>query len=255
MALSANKILRTIEKKFKHNGPALNMADPAAQEQFSEKIHFIVDSFEKNCKPTLLTLFNRDRDHYYTHLAHYNKKNSVAFVIDTSWHKQKPFIVITFDINGNLIIEGYDNNDKSKKGPFFCRGTEDIDILLNLVKSEKEKANKADEKRKETAQKNWKKHEKIKDIKHGAITAKIKELAAEENLTYALEVYVTKIKFLIKLSDSEMFEIDIPYKHFQEVLQNIKSAIAALFDLRGKNITIKHKKYTPPNAPKWSYHD
>lgn len=255
MALSANKIFRVIEKKFRNNGPALNIAGPWAQEQLSEKIHRMVDSFEKNCAPALLSLYSKDNYYYYRHLDVYNKKNSVAFLIHTSWRMQKPYIIITFDDNGNLIIEGYDNNDNSKKGPFFCRGPEDIEILLNLVKSEREKADKADKKRKETTQRNWKKHEKIKDLKYRAITAKIKELAAEENLTYALEVYSTMVKFLIKLSDSEMFEINIPYKHFQSVLQNIKTAVTALFDLREKGINIKHKRYTPQKAPIWSHHD
>ncbi len=255
MALSANKILKVIEKKFRNNGPALNIAEPWAQEQFSEKIHRMVDSFEKNCIPSLLILHSSDHYRRYNHLEHYNKKNSVVFSINTSWRMQRPQIAITFDDNGNLIVEGHDNNDKSKKGPFLCRGPEDIDILLNLVKSEREKADKADEKRKITSQINWKKHEKIKELKHRAITAKIKELAAEENLTYGLEVYSTMVKFLIKLSDTEMFEINIPYKNFQSVLQNIKTAVAALFDLREKGITIKHKRYTPQKAPIWSDHD
>ena len=255
MALSANKILSVIEKKFRSNGPALNIAGPGAQEQFSEKIPRTVDSFEKNCALSLLSLYSRDSYRSYRHLTHYNKKNSVVFSINTSWRRQRPYIIITFDDNGNLIIEGYDNNDDSKKGPFLCRGPEDIETLLNLVKTERIKADKAEEKRKETAKRNWKKHEKIKELKYRAITAKIKELAAEENLTYALEVYSTKVKFLIKLSEGEMFEIDIPYKHFQSVLQNIKTAVAALFDLREKGINIKHKRYTPPRAPIWSHHD
>ena len=255
MALTANKIFRLIEKKFRNNGPALNIAGPLAQEQFSEKIHRMVESFEKNCIPSLLWLHSRDHYRSYKHLAHYYKKNSVVFSINTAWRQQKPHIVITFDDNGNLIVEGYDNNDNSKKGPFLCRDSEDIEILLNLVKSEQVKADKADKKRKETAQRNWKKHEKIKDLKNTAITAKIKALAAEENLTYALEVYSTMVKFLIKLSETEMFEINIPYKHFQSVLQNIKTAVAALFDLREKGISIKHKRYTPQKAPIWSHHD
>lgn len=255
MALSANKALKVIEKKFRNNGPALNIPGPSAQEEFSEKIRQVVESFEKTCSPSLLSFYDKDHYRYYKNLSQYNEKNSVAFSLNTSWRQQKPSIVITFDEKGNLIIDGYEYNDADKKGPFFCRDSEDINILLDLVKSEQVKADKADKERKETSQRNQKKHEKIKDLKYGAITAKIKELAAEKNLTYALEVYHTKVKFFIKLSASEMFEIDIPYKHFQSVLQNIKTAVAALFDLRGKGITIKHRKFTPQKAPIWSHHD
>jgi hypothetical protein len=255
MALTANKVFRVIEKQFRNNGPALNIAEPGAQAQLSEKIYRIVESFEKKCVPALLSLYSKENYRYYRNLGDYNEKNSVIFSIHTSWRMQKPYIIITFDDNGNLIVEGYDNNDNSKKGPFLCRGTEDIERLLNLVKSENEKADKADKKRKKTAQRNWKKHEKIKDLKNTAILTKIKELAAEEKLTYALEEYSTKVKFLIKLSETEMFEISIPYKNFQSVLRNIKTAVTALFDLREKGINIKHKRYTREKAPIWSHHD
>ncbi|MCP4154254.1 MAG: hypothetical protein GY757_41400 [bacterium] len=251
MGLAATRILKVIEKKFKNNGPALNIADISAQEQYSEKIYRMVTDFGKNGIHWLLSLRNRDYYDCYKHLELYNKDTTVVFSIDTARGKPKPEIVISFNYNDDLIIEGYDNYKNSKTGPFMCRGSKDIESLLNLIKTEYDKAEIADKKRQETALANSKKHQKIRELKYRTISAKIKELAEEKNLTYALVDYHTKVKFFIRLTDTELFEIDIPYKHFQTVLQNIKTAVTALFQLREKGITIKHRKTTTRKAPIW----
>ncbi len=253
MGLSASKILKAIEKKFKNNGPAFNITDISAQEQFSKKICHMVTDFEKNCIHRLLSLLEKKYFQYYNHLELYNKDTTVVFSIDTA--RRKLEIIISFGNNGDLIIEGYDNYKNSKKGPFFCRDSKDIENLLNLVKTEYDKAVIADEKREKTTLANFKKHQKIRELKYRTISAKIKELAAEKKLTYALVDYHTKVKFFIRLTKTEMFEIDIPYKHFQTALQNIKTAVTALFHLREKGITIKHKKGTGLKTPIWSKND
>jgi len=85
------------------------------------------------------------------------------------------------------------------------------------------------------------KRQKIKGIKRNAILATLNQIATEQGFEYMIESYVSKVKIYIRLSKNDFMEIDVPYKNFQDVLQQVTNAYKAVKDLKDKNIPIKIK--------------
>ncbi len=88
----------------------------------------------------------------------------------------------------------------------------------------------------------YKKEEKIKNLKENAILSCIKELAEEEEVGYWVDKdFVRKWKLYIRLSHSERMEVDIPLENYQNTLQNLQMAIHAIKELLAIGLSIKLK--------------
>jgi hypothetical protein len=95
------------------------------------------------------------------------------------------------------------------------------------------------------------KRQKIKDLKHKAIIAKINEIAREDKLQFYIKEYTTKVKLIIRLAKSEQMAIDIPYGKFQETLKNLRITIQTIRALRESGITFKIHHYPSYREPRW----
>ncbi len=100
------------------------------------------------------------------------------------------------------------------------------------------------EKREVQNSKNRIKNDKLKELKHKAIIAKIEEIAAEEKFEYMIEPMATKMKISIRLDKNDYMEIDIHYSKFQEMLMQVTNAYHALMKLKENNISVKVKYST-----------
>ena len=86
------------------------------------------------------------------------------------------------------------------------------------------------------------KNNKIKALKEAAIVAKIKELAEAEQVPYYIDTdFQSKVKLTIQLSRAERMEVDISYKNYQHVLQELQNAIRSVKELIAKSVPIKIK--------------
>jgi hypothetical protein len=92
------------------------------------------------------------------------------------------------------------------------------------------------------------KKQKIKELKHKAIVAKINEIAKEDKFKFSLVKYKTKIKLVIRLTKSECMEIDIPYEDFQEKLKNLRATIQTVRDLYDTGNTFQIQSYSQERA-------
>jgi len=99
------------------------------------------------------------------------------------------------------------------------------------------------------------KREKIKGLKHQAIIGKIHQIAKEQQLEFYVKELVTKVKLAIRLAESEKLVIDIPYSHFQQILQKLPAMIQTLQEFHELGTTLKMRKIGYRD-PKWiSYKD
>jgi hypothetical protein len=101
------------------------------------------------------------------------------------------------------------------------------------------------------------KTQKIKGLKHTAIIAKINQIAIEDKFEFRLEKhFATKIKLIVRITDLEKMEIDIPYSKFQETLQNLRFTIQTIRELRKSDITFKIRKMSRSESEYgWSSYD
>jgi hypothetical protein len=81
-------------------------------------------------------------------------------------------------------------------------------------------------------EKNKLKKQKIKELKHKAIVAKIIEFAKADKFEFSVEESATKVKLLVRLAESEILAIDIPYEQFQDTLKNLQVTIKTVRKLR-----------------------
>ncbi len=110
----------------------------------------------------------------------------------------------------------------------------DIDILVERLKVEYEKAKSAKIKK-----------EKIINLKTNAIVSAIKQIAEEEDIEYNFTSQKNKITLLIKLTNRDALHIDIPFSKFQEVIPLVQSAISEVKSLYSKGIVFKIKGDSP----------
>ena len=114
-----------------------------------------------------------------------------------------------------------------------------LDINYVRMQKAKPKYEAAQRKRQEN---NSLKRQKIKSLKDRAILAKISQIAKEDKFEFCLKEYTTKIKLLVRLTNIEQMEIDIPYKQFQEALQNLRVTIKTIQELRHSGIAFKIRR-------------
>jgi len=181
----------------------------------------------------------------------YRQKNhdeicNFKIISSSKYYCSQEFDLI-FDETNNLIIgKGY-----WIKSPVYC--LEQIYMLVEKMKQEYKRLEKNYLKREGVRLK----QQKIQELKHTAIIARIKEIAKEDKLRFYIEEYAKKVELIIYLGEAEEMKIDIPYDKFQETLQNLRSTIQTILKLRGSGITFQIQSYTPRyyNEPRWVCYD
>jgi hypothetical protein len=101
------------------------------------------------------------------------------------------------------------------------------------------------------------KKQKVKDLKHQAIIAKINQIAKEDKLKFSVIEYTNKVKLIICLAHAEEMVIDIPYDKFQETLKNLRTTIQTIRELRESGITFEIRTYPAAyySEPYWTSFD
>jgi hypothetical protein len=79
-------------------------------------------------------------------------------------------------------------------------------------------------------------------IKKIAIVAKVKEIAQSEHIPYCLDDdFKTKVKVLLRLSETNHIEMDIPVGVYQKTLKNLQTTLEAVKHLSERTIALKIK--------------
>lgn len=140
--------------------------------------------------------------------------------------------VLAFDSQGYLELQYYTD--------MYVKLNDDTDIWVTYRDALKKAAKLSDD-RQVVLRAEAVKRDKIRDLKKAAINAKIKEIAVAENVTYNIDdIYVSKLKLIVRFNDKRM-EMDIPYKNYQDILQNLQIAIRSIKDLIDKGVSVKLK--------------
>jgi len=155
---------------------------------------------------------------------------------------------LIFNDQNELIID----EDYCLSSPVYH--LEQIYTLVDKINSECEKLEANYLKREKKRETETLKKQKIKDLKHKAIVAKINEIAKEEQFEFYIKKYATKVKLVVRLAESEKMEIDIPYDQFQETFKNLRVTIQTLKDLRHSGITFKIRNLSY-SEPEWICYD
>ncbi len=165
----------------------------------------------------------------------YDSRGNLDFhVVLDARHISDVHIRLQFDKKGRLCLtKRYHGTDLAK-----VSNMEEIAAFADALR----KASIAEDRRYEKLAFDAVKKEKIKSLKEQAIVAKIRELCAAEQVSYILETgYLHKMKLLVRLSDAERMEVDIPFASYQNILQNLQTAIQSFRELLAKNVVIKVK--------------
>jgi hypothetical protein len=72
---------------------------------------------------------------------------------------------------------------------------------------------------------------KVRELLAQAILAQVKKLARQERFDFMSETDAQKLKLYVKLSDEHAIELSIPFRHFKQVLPQLRTAIVALRQL------------------------
>ncbi len=99
------------------------------------------------------------------------------------------------------------------------------------------------------------KREKIKSLKHTAILATIHEIAKEDKFEFRIHEYTTKVKLIVRLTETEQLEVDIPYSRFQETLKNLRDTIQQIRGYYELGLTFKVRSYLRERDPQWIRYD
>ena len=81
--------------------------------------------------------------------------------------------------------------------------------------------------------------QKVRDLKAQAIITRIKKLAQEEKFDFATTSDTQKLKLYVRLSQKECIELHIPFKQFEEMLPQLRTAILSLRALYENGIRFK----------------
>jgi len=197
-------------------------------------------------------------DSYYPRYIKKESDELCSFEVQSrSTHYDSPEFTVKFNDQNELIIE----QRYGLSSPVYR--LEQIYTLFDKLTSEfkrldansSKRQSKSQSKSQSKRQSDQIKKKKIKELKHNAIIAKIHQIAKEEQLEFYLIEYVTKVKLAIRLAESEMVEIDIPYSKFQQILTNLPAMIQAIKEFHELGITFKMRR-TGYRHPKWiSYQD
>ena len=96
------------------------------------------------------------------------------------------------------------------------------------------------------------KKEKINTLKATSMFGKLKEIAAEDGFEYAIEKKKLFATLMVKLNNRDALNIRVPYKNFQEVMQQVRPIIKSIRELTesGVNFQIKGFGYVSWNTAK-----
>ncbi len=83
------------------------------------------------------------------------------------------------------------------------------------------------------------KKEKINSLKATSMFGKLKEIAEEDGFEYAITRKKLYAVLLIKLTNRDALNIHVPYKNFQEVMQQVRPLIKTIRELTQQGITFK----------------
>jgi len=144
---------------------------------------------------------------------------------------------IQFSQDNNLIIKHYDDTANIYQ-------VEQIYSFLDKLKL------KLEERRERRL-----KREKVKSLKRQAITAKIKEIAKEDEFDFYIREYDMKMKLIVRIEDAKILEVDIPYGKFQDILKNVRSIVQDIRKLQKSGITFRLKSISKYYGHAWITHE
>ncbi len=134
---------------------------------------------------------------------------------------------IQFNLQNELVLTYY-----SFRKEYYCASSHTflkfLEQLFELYK---------------VAEQNQRKVDKINALKMNSIVAKVKEIAQEDDFEYACHEEATKVNLMIKLSNRDALIIHVPYKNFQDVMQQIRPIIKTIRELTKSGITFKIKGF------------
>ncbi len=190
---------------------------------------------------------------YYSIYDDFTMRNYLIVETEASSHtRQELYMVIFFKdkiLNIEFPIYEYEYSDKKLEeltvrfDKYKTTKNEVIKFIDDLMKKQKELEIEA--KNKEI------KKEKITVLKSKTIKAKVKEIMKDKNMVYRFEEKRNKIILIIKQSQSQVTEITITYKKFQNTLKNLSSFLDKLIELYEQDISVKHRQTNSINYYKW----
>ncbi|MEK7255197.1 MAG: hypothetical protein AAB316_10665, partial [Bacteroidota bacterium] len=142
-------------------------------------------------------------------------------------------LILSFDKAGCLWLGSWRNRQMAQ-----VSAVAEIEAYAEALR----KASIPEDRRMEKLELEAVKREKVKSLKQKAIFAKIKSLCEDEKVDYLIEQgYRNKIKLFVRLSRAERMEVDIYFGSYQNILQNLQSAIQSLRELMKKGVFLKVK--------------
>ncbi|TWT48111.1 hypothetical protein Pla22_51120 [Rubripirellula amarantea] len=100
-----------------------------------------------------------------------------------------------------------------------------------------------------------KKREKVRGFKSKAIVAQVKALAKEEQFDFATESDTQKLKLFVKLSESHLIEIHVPFSQFEKNLPRLRATISSMRELYSNGLRFKVASIkTFPWKLEWTKH-
>lgn len=97
------------------------------------------------------------------------------------------------------------------------------------------------------------KRKKVREFKSQAIIAQVKQIAKEDRFDFYTESDTFKLKLYVKMSDKDCIELYVPFKSFQDVLPNLRSAIRSLRELYDRGIRFRNR--CGSSLSEWIRHD
>ncbi len=239
-SLQTSTVKKIFREQFKGEVPIVKYGDDK---------HRLISEIKQ--KLSTMTGFSISDRYYYPRYRTELDEICTFKVRSPSEHYDYPEFTVRFNDQNELIIEKWSGlNSKvyelEQIYTLFDKMTLELKRLdANYLKNRTTRA--SDQVKRQNDQI---KRKKIKALKHKAIIAKIHEIAKEEKLAFYVIEYVTKIKLAISLDDSEKLEIDIPYRQFQEILQNLRVMIKTVKEFYDLGITLKMQRHTY-RQPDW----
>jgi len=175
------------------------------------------------------------------HKIYTKPANICCFQIPSSseYYSEEEFY-LSFNDKNEFIIEGY----RWITSPVYS--IEQLYTLPDKMEREYKRVEANYLKRKNKSLKK----QKIKELKHKAIIARINEIAKEDKFKFYIVEYQTKVKLVIRLTESERMEINIPYDKFQDRLKNLRVTIQTVRKLYDTGLTFQIQSY-PEDSSEW----
>lgn len=101
-----------------------------------------------------------------------------------------------------------------------------------------------------------KKRDKVRQFKSKAILAQVDKMASEESFDYAAKMDTQKLKLYVRVSQSDLIEIHVPFSRFEMVVPQLKETIATMRTLYENGLRFKMATvHRLPYGVKWKRHD